>query len=131
MLWKEGLDVSDLAMYEFLDDQENVALGVLMGVFDAGAVDVEVFEKYRDKGLAVLASDPDVAEHVFVTSSRLSTAEVEALRNALFALNTTDSGRAVLHSMDQNVTALVPVSEREYEPLRNMIHTLKNMGIEL
>ena len=50
-LWQAGIPVERLATYQFLGDHVNVALGVLTGDYDAGAVKEDVFELYKGRGL--------------------------------------------------------------------------------
>lgn len=51
MLWRVGVTGEVLADYQFLSNHTNVALGVLVGDFDAGAVKEEVFYEFEPKGL--------------------------------------------------------------------------------
>ncbi len=67
MLNEAGIQLTDLAHYKFLSDQYNVALGVLMGDFDVGAVNSSVYLKYKKRGLKELARTPEISEHLFVT----------------------------------------------------------------
>ena len=80
MLWKAGVNVDVLQEYRFLGSHDNVALAVLSGDFDAGAVKEEVYEKYASKGLKVLATTPPLSEHLFVASNHVNPQQVQQLR---------------------------------------------------
>jgi phosphonate transport system substrate-binding protein len=86
MMWKEGVDVKNLSGYIFMGTHPNVALGVLAGDFDAGAVKEEVFHEYEKRGLRGLKMTPEISEHIFVASTKMTDAEVQALRKAMYKL---------------------------------------------
>jgi phosphonate transport system substrate-binding protein len=129
MLVEAGIEVEKLAQYEFLKSHRNVALGVLMGEFQAGAVKEEVFYEYEGRGLKVLAWTPEISEHVFVASNKLSARIVESLRRAMLELKDEPAGQAVMSSLKQDVTALVPASDSDYENLRKILNTLEAHGV--
>jgi len=130
MLSEAGVDIKDLAGHAFLHNHHNVALGVLVGRFDAGAVKSEVFYEYEERGLRVLAWSPELSEHVFVTSSVLPKQTVDALRSALSALAGSEDGRTALKRINDRATGLVPVEDRDYDNLRTIIRALRKLGVE-
>ncbi|RKZ35278.1 MAG: phosphate/phosphite/phosphonate ABC transporter substrate-binding protein [Gammaproteobacteria bacterium] len=83
MLLENGIPLKALAGHEFLGSHDNVALGVLVGDFDAGAVKEEVFMKFEANGLVAIATTVRVSEHLFVARADLEPKLVEALRAAL------------------------------------------------
>ncbi len=129
MLIEAGIGLDKLGGYEFLKSHHNVALGVLMGQFQAGAVKEEVFYEYKERGLKALAWTPEISEHVFVTSNKLSARTIEALREAMLDLKNEPVGKAVMSSLKQDVTALVPASDSDYENLRKILSTLEAHGV--
>ncbi|OUD16050.1 phosphate/phosphite/phosphonate ABC transporter substrate-binding protein [Thioflexithrix psekupsensis] len=86
LLRESGVTLEQLAWHEFLGSHDNVALGVLMGEFDAGAVIEDIVYKYQERGLRVLAWTPEISEHLLLTRRDLPTAQIEALRNALLTI---------------------------------------------
>lgn len=130
MLWKAGVDIDDLAGHTFLRNHHNVALGVLVGRFDAGAVKSEVFHEYEKRGLRVLEWSQELSEHLFVTKSTLPKDEVLKLREALFRLSDSEKGRRILKGVNEHATGLVPVEDRDYDNLRTILRALKRQGIE-
>ena len=129
MLLKEGIQVSDLADYSFLGSHKNVALGVLSGDFDAGAVKEEVWAAYRTKGLRAFAKSPAYSEHLFVARSDLDPDLVAQIRTALYGLSDTPEGRELLKGIKDMVTALVPVQDSDYDSLRQVLDALAAHGV--
>ncbi|MBF0368102.1 MAG: phosphate/phosphite/phosphonate ABC transporter substrate-binding protein [Magnetococcales bacterium] len=129
MLLKAGVSEDRLAEYGHLSNHENVALGVLMGFFDGGAVKEGVFYKYRDRGLKALAWSPHISEHVIVANDHFPQGDIAALQKNLYQLHHSESGQAILHAIKPSVSALVPGEGSDFDPLREILHVLSEAGI--
>lgn len=129
MMLKAGVGIEDLAEYEFIYNHHNVALGVLAGDFEAGAVKEDVFYEYEKRGLRVLEWTPAISEHVFVTSPLLSKETARALQEALLGLKDEKQGRAIMLKIQENLTGIVPAVDRDYDNLRDIIRTLEKSGV--
>jgi len=129
MFLNAGISLEDFAEHTFMSNHENVALGVLVGDFDAGAVKEEVFVKYEHRGLRILAITPPISEYLFVAGKRLSPETVESLREGLLLLRENPAGGTIMRSIKPTVTALVPVSDPDYDNLRAILRELKENGI--
>jgi phosphonate transport system substrate-binding protein len=116
-----GVGIDRLAGYSFLKNHDNVALAVLIGEFDAGAVKEETFQKFAPKGARALVMTPPIPEHLFVTSSRQTPDTVEALRAALLGIVRKPEGLRALRSIKDSGTNLVPVDDRDYDLLRKIL----------
>jgi phosphonate transport system substrate-binding protein len=130
MLWKAGVDVRDLADYAFLKNHENVALGVLVGDFDAGAVKEAVFYKYRDRGLKKLKKTPSISEHVFVTRKTLSPKIINKLNTALQELRNTEGGHEIMSSIKPDLSGMAKAKDSDYNNLRIILRQLEKMGVQ-
>lgn len=128
MLYEAGVKVEDLSEYKFLGSHDNVALAVLTGDYDAGAVKEAVFYKYEFRGLRVLKSTPALTEHNFVASNKLEPEVVNKLRKAFYQLDKSPRGKTILNSIKPGVTAMRPVKDGDYENLREILHALKSIG---
>ena len=126
MLAEAGIPVSALSEYKFLGSHHNVAIAVLAGDFDAGAVKQEVFIEFESKGLRVIAATPATPDHLFITSSTLPIAKVKKLRQALLQLSNEPNGKTIMSAMHKELTALIPVHERDYEQLRTIVHKVES-----
>lgn len=125
MLVQAGVPLTSLARYKFLEGHDNVAMAVLAGDYDAGAVKEEVFTKYKPRGLRVLAHIPSVYDHVFVASAKLPTALIDSLRSLLLKLNALPEGRSIMSSIHPKMTALAAPVDSDYDSLRTI------MGLKL
>ena len=129
MLWQAGVSVDRLASHKFVNDHVNVALGVLTGEFDAGAVKEDVFFQYEKRGLRAIATSAPISDHLFVANPRMPPAVVERLRAILLAMHQDPDGRAALNALTPGVNALVPVQDRDYDTLRAVMKKLDELGV--
>ncbi len=129
MLSEAGVDVEDLADYRFLGSHDNVALAVLAGDFDAGAVKEEVFQNYEPRGLRALAFTPMLSEHLFVARSDLDPEAIQALREALYSLRDSERGRAIMRGIKKTMTGMVPAKDADYDNLREILRTLEEQPV--
>lgn len=118
MLLEAGVDLKQASQVDFLKSHSNVALAVLNGYADAGAVKDEAFYTYQERGLKILAKSPAVHEHLFVASSQLPESLLDSLRTALQGLH----DPAVLTSIHPTLTGLVPVEDSDYDSLRQILN---------
>ena len=121
MLREAGVSLESLSDYKFQGNHRNVALSVLLGEFDAGAVKEEVYFKFKGKGLRQIAVSPSISEHVFVSRQGLSLGKHKKIQDAMYNLSKTEHGRKILISIKKNVSRLVPVSDKDYDNLRVII----------
>ncbi len=121
MMQAAGVPESALAAAAFLGSHRDVAIAVLAGDFDAGAVKKEVFEEYAPKGLRSLAHLTAVPDHVFVASRTLTPDMVEALRRVLLDLPRTPRGMMILRGIHPGMTDIVPARDSDYDGLRRIM----------
>jgi len=114
--------------YEFLGSHDNVALAVLSGDFDAGAVKEAVYNKYQPKGLKLVTYTPQIAEHLFVASNRLDRNQVEQLIMLLLDLDKSSRGREVMRAIKPGMTAMIRAEDQDYDTLRDILRTLEKQG---
>ena len=124
LIARNGVPLAALGGQSFLGSHPNVALAVLAGDYDAGALKREVYDEYAPKGLRILAELPPTPDHVFVTRADFPPADVAKLRAALLALDGTAEGRQILAELHPGLTRLIPATESDYQALREMIRTV-------
>jgi phosphonate transport system substrate-binding protein len=128
VMYDEGINLKDLANHTFLNGHSNVALGVLIGDFDAGAIKEEVFHEYKDRGLIDLEWTPKISEHLFVTKSSLPDETINKLRAALLSIKDDPDANRIMSSIKQDVTDLVPVEDSNYDNLRIILKKAENIS---
>jgi len=121
MLHKAGVFTDSFSKHQFLYSHSNVALGVLSGDFDAGAVKPAVFRKFQEEGLKIIAKTPKISEHLFVARNDLPDWQIKKLRNAMLNMNNSNEGKAALRAIKESITGLVKASNSDYENLREII----------
>ncbi|MDH5594480.1 MAG: phosphate/phosphite/phosphonate ABC transporter substrate-binding protein [Gammaproteobacteria bacterium] len=124
MLMQAGVRLGSLETYRFLGNHRNVALGVLTGEFDAGAVKEEIYEDFMRRGLVELARTPAISEHVFVARNGITETKIDKIRKILLWLSGSENGKKILSEIKSGVTGLVNTSNRDYDNLRQMMHVL-------
>lgn len=122
MLQDAGINPDDLRDYRYYKGHNNIALAVLMGEVDAGAVKEEIYHKYRSRGLRKIMDTIAISEHLFVTRSNMSDAEVAVLRRTMHGLNRDAEKQKALDAIKPGVTGLVPVNDSDYDNLRKIKH---------
>ena len=121
ILANAGVRERDFRTSRFVGSHDNVALGVLAGEFDVGAVKDEIFEKYRPRGLVSLAEMPTVPEHVFVANPRMPNEWQVRLRHALQQLHEDENGRRALSAIRSDLARIAPVEPKEFASLRQLL----------
>lgn len=118
MLNEAGVSLDSLGEYKFQGNHKNVALSILLGEFDAGAIKEETYFKYKEKGLRSIATSPSISEHIFVSRRGLPVQIENKIKNAMYALSVTEEGRNILKSIKKGVSGLVPANDTDYDILR-------------
>jgi phosphonate transport system substrate-binding protein len=116
-----GIKLEDLKTYSYLKHHHNVALAVLMGKYDAGAVKEEVFREYETRGLKAFKWTPDVPSHPFVASSKMTTLQIEKLQTILQNIHLQPNAENILQKIKKGTIAIIPASMDEYTELRKLI----------
>lgn len=125
MLIKNGITKNALKEINFLGSHDNVAIAVLSGEYDAGAVKEAVFHKYKGKGIRSLATTPELSEHLFVVSDKVSGEMVDKLRSILLNLNNHEKGKSILKGIKKSMTGMGEVVDADYKNLRKILDFLK------
>lgn len=125
MLLQAGVGLKDFSSYSFLKSHRNVALGVLGGYYDAGALKESVFRLYEPRGLRVLATSPDIPTHLLLTRNGFPADMLATLRQVLLHINENEQGRQVLSDIKLEVTGMRPVSDSDYDPLRRIMESIE------
>jgi len=115
--------------HPLLSSHDDIALAVLSGDFDAGAVKPAVFKRYEQEGLRVLTKTQEISEHLFVVRSRLPKKIINRLRDTLLDMKSSKEGLNVLKGIKKNMTALVEANDRDYQNLRIIIQDIDKLHL--
>jgi len=127
VLWKAGVDLKDLAGHAFIPNHNNVALSVLSGDYEAGAVRDDVFDKYQPKGLRAIAYTPQLSEHLFVAKSTMDRQRMEKLKGTLLTAGKKPEEQAILNALKLKVTRLSEARDSDYDNVREIYKALKGL----
>ena len=119
VLEKSGITIGQQTRYR---SHTSIAIAVLSGQVDAGAVKDEVFQQFKNQGLRSLAPLPLVSEHAFVSRADLPEQLTAQLRSLLLTLDQSEDGRHALKAIHTQATGLRPVSDADYAPLRELLY---------
>jgi phosphonate transport system substrate-binding protein len=121
MLEQNGIELENLKGYRHFKGHRNVAMAVLTGDADAGAVKEEVFEQFRSKGLRSLAKTPAISEHLFVTRSNMDPSLILQIKTIMLDIKTPEQIRSLLKPIKNNITGLTVVNDNDYNSLRQIM----------
>ncbi len=125
VLFQGGIRQTDFARSAYLGSHEDVALGVVSGDFDAGAMCGDYFDEVRhSRGLRIVADLPEVSEFVFIARASMPAAEVAHLRQSLLNLRGAPGGLDILQSIAKGTTGLVPARDADYSQMRTIKRAL-------
>ncbi|MDZ7762700.1 MAG: phosphate/phosphite/phosphonate ABC transporter substrate-binding protein [Desulfovermiculus sp.] len=114
LLHQVDLTLSDLAQVSTLPNEDEIALSVLVGDHDVGAVSMDVYEKYAAEGLRILKASEEIPQFIICAAPHVNRAAVESIRKALLQ----DC------PLGQERLSFGPVRDREYNIVRIMLKNI-------
>lgn len=125
MLIKAGVSVKELKQHRFYGSHDNVALAVLTGDTDAGAVKEAVYNKYKSRGLRALKFTPDISEHLFVSTSKMNNMLADEVRSLLLNMNSNNNiEKTIFSSIKPGIDGFVTAKDSDYENLRDILRVV-------
>jgi phosphonate transport system substrate-binding protein len=122
LLAQNGVSLAGLASYGFVRSHDNVILSVLHGDFTAGGVRLDVFQRYEDRPLRVLAGPFQIPPHAIICQQNLDADLKQKIRRSL--LNLRDSH--ILQSLNPKMEQFEATADGEYDQARRVIHFAEN-----
>lgn len=116
-----GIGLRDLPRHRFVGSHENVALAILSGDFDAGALNAETYANYQGRGMRSIATTIAVSGQLFVVRSDLPADLIDRLRSVLLGMGARPEGRRVLGLLQQGTKATAPVVDADFDTLRSVL----------
>lgn len=124
LLHQAGVEIHANYMGEFTQSHRDVALGILGGYYDAGALKESVFIEYKGRGLRAIVTSPAIPTHLFVAGDNLPENLINAVRQALFELNSETQKNKILQPIKKSITGIIPVRDEEYDEVRTIVSTV-------
>lgn len=122
MLIKAGVSVKELKQHRFYGSHDNVALAVLTGDTDAGAVKEAVYNKYKSRGLRALKFTPDISEHLFISTSKMNNKLVDDVRGLFLNMNSNNNvEKLIFNSIKPGIDGFVTAKDSDYANLRDIL----------
>ncbi len=103
----------------------NVCLNVLAGDVNAGGIREKTYQKYKDRGLKVIAVSPKVTEHPFVATDKLDMETYARVKEALIDIKGSAQIKRILTPIQATLTGLAPVEDKDYNVLRTMMAVVR------
>jgi len=121
LLDTNGVPVKNLITYDFVKSHDNVVLSVLHGDFAAGGVRLDIYRKYADRPLRILAGPFPIPPHALVCRKDLGQALKDALRQSLLSLR----DPAVLESINPAMLRFEEVSDGDFDQARTIMNYIE------
>jgi phosphate/phosphite/phosphonate ABC transporter binding protein len=120
MLYDVGMQTEDFASIDYLNQEDRIALSVLVGTHDVGGMSEAVARKYAADGLRVIKRSDPVPQLFLCASSFMPPHDRETVRQSLLSLK--DPG--VLAAIEQGIEGFVPAEDRDFDLVRIMIKNI-------
>ena len=125
MLIKAGVSIKEMKQHHFYGSHDNVALAVLAGDSDAGAVKEAVYNKYKSRGLRALKFTPDISEHLFISTSKMNNKLASDVRYLLLNMNSNNNDEKIIfNSIKPGIDGFVATKDSDYTNLRDILRVV-------
>ena len=117
-----GMPLDKLGQYEFIGHYDNIARGVARGIFDAGILKDSKAFKWRDKGLRILYSTPQLPPYNIAASSKVDATLLKQLQEAFLKLDINNPAhKKIIKSMGKKYDGFAPTQDAEYDVVRKLV----------
>ena len=120
MLNDVSLKVKDFSDVDFLQQEDRVALSVLIGDYDVGAMSEPVARKYTKDGLKIIKTSEAISSFVLCASNMLSEEVRRDIIRGLISLK----DKETLASVDKDIQGFAAAEDRDFDVVRVMIKNL-------
>jgi phosphonate transport system substrate-binding protein len=117
LLNRNGIKLKDLRSYDFLGSHSRVVLAVSHKDFEAGGVREDIYDKYRDRPVKIIAGPFVMPPHVIICRKSLPENIKAKIREIL--LNTDDE--YILTSIDPSLERFAPVKDEDFRQARDVV----------
>lgn len=125
MLLEEGVELKDLAYYNYLGHHDDVIKAVLKEEFDAGGVMEATINKFKGEPVRIVKFSDDIPEFNICRGASLNDSDTARVKSALLELNEkTEEGSYILKTIDKSYTGFTEAKDEDYGGIRIMMSKL-------
>jgi len=117
LLNRSGIKLKDLKSYDFLGSHSKVLLAVSHKDFDAGGVREDIYDKYRDRQIKIIAGPFDMPPHVIICRKGLP----EDMKATIRAILLNTHNEQILKSIDPSLVKFAPVKDEDFRQAREVV----------
>jgi phosphonate transport system substrate-binding protein len=121
MLNDVGIGITDFESVDYLDQEDRVALSVLVGNHDVGAMSSSVAKKYAPDGISVIKTSDAIPRFVLCASQLLKKQMRERILASLLSMKDADASRTF---MGMGIGGFLRAEDRDFDVIRVMIKNL-------
>lgn len=122
LLHRNNVKLKDLKSYDFLGSHSKVVLAVSHRDFDAGGVREDIYEKYQDRPVKVIAGPFTIPPHVIVCRTGLPEQVKTRLKEILLRI----ADKSILHSIDPSLERFGPVKDKDFQQARDVVEFIED-----
>lgn len=120
LLHDVGISIKNFASVDYLQQEDSVALSVLIGNHDVGALSEFVAKKYLEDGLVIIKTSEAIPQYVLCAPRQLPPDTREIIINGLVAVFDKEG----LPALDERIGGFVAAGDRDFDVVRVMIKNL-------
>ena len=109
---------------QLMGNHNNIALSVLAGDVNAGAVKEKTYHKYESRGLKPIAITPDIFEHLFVAGNNLDDDTYKKMKQAMLAIKRPEDVQRLLTPIKKTLTGLWDAKDSDYDSMRVILRAV-------
>lgn len=130
---KAGMTLEDFSSYTNLRYHDSVARDVLRGEVDAGAVIDSVAQRFKDRGLKVIAVTDPIPGLPIVVRGDVPPELIVSIKKAMLSLNYNDPACCcIMERWDEEFRyGFTEAKDEDYDVIRMMIAYLRERGVNL
>lgn len=122
-----GIPLDKLGSYDYLNHYDNIVRAVLLGKYDAGILKDTMAYKWKDKGIRIIYSSPDLPPYNIAASSKVGPKMLAKIKDAFLSLDENKpEDRAVIKALDKNYDGFAAASDADYNIVRQLIKPFAN-----
>jgi phosphonate transport system substrate-binding protein len=127
---ESGIQLNQLGNYKFIGHYDNIVRGVLNGDFDAGILKDTKVLKWKNKGIRVLYSSPQLPPYNISSSKNLTPYSRKKIIKALLDLDVTNPEHAeIIKSLSKQYTGFAATNDQEYNVVRKLVAPFSKINL--